>query len=98
MGKDYLRQILSGRVDLKVKHLVAILGAVGLPPRDFFADFYGRRTPPPFHHPFGGRLVYLEGPPAGAGPPNPAVAFLARRLRERGILTDEEAAGLVMEF
>jgi transcriptional regulator with XRE-family HTH domain len=89
MGKDYLRQILAGRVDLKVKHVLGVLAAIGVEPADFFAELLGPptlastagRTGYAFHPEFPATLRDVQGA---------AMWFLARRLREKGILTDDE--------
>lgn len=39
----YLSQILSGKVELKFRHVIAILGAVGKAPAELFGELY----PPP---------------------------------------------------
>src|SRR5688500_5157940 len=56
MGRDYLRQLLAGRVDLKAKHVLGVLAAIGVEPADFFAELLGPplRAPasPPSASPF----------------------------------------------
>jgi transcriptional regulator with XRE-family HTH domain len=95
LGKDYLRHVLSGRVDLKLKHVLAILEVLGLDPGPFFADVYGS-------------AAALAGPPRDTLQPqlrdsqarvrSSAAWFLARKLWEHGILTDEEIEAFVTRF
>ena len=40
MGRDYLSQLLRGNVDLKVKQVYAVLGAIGLAPAAFFGTLH----------------------------------------------------------
>ncbi len=40
MGRDYLSQLFRGSVDLKLKHVMAILDAIGVAPEEFFAAVY----------------------------------------------------------
>jgi transcriptional regulator with XRE-family HTH domain len=95
LGKDYLRHVLSGRVDLKLKHVLAILAVLGLDPGPFFAEVYGSPTA-------------LAGPPRDTLQPqlgdsqvrtrSGAAWFLARKLWEHGILTDEEIEAFATRF
>lgn len=39
-GKGYISQLLRGNFDLKVKHVYAILGVIGLSPESFFGELY----------------------------------------------------------
>ena len=41
-GKGYLSQLLGGNVDLKLKHVFAILEVLGLAADEFFFGIYGR--------------------------------------------------------
>ncbi len=47
-SKGYLSQLLAGKVDLKLWHVLAVLDAVGGDPRDFFSRAFpgGRRRFP----------------------------------------------------
>jgi transcriptional regulator with XRE-family HTH domain len=36
MGKGYLHQILRGNQDLKIRHILMVLDAIGVPPREFW--------------------------------------------------------------
>lgn len=42
-SKGYLSQLLGGNIELKFRHLIAILDAAGVEPGAFFADLYPRR-------------------------------------------------------
>ncbi len=97
MGKDYLRQLLVGRVDLKVKHVFGVLAAIGVEPADFFAELLG----PPSLASASARTGYAfhpEFPTSLLGAQSAAVWFLARKLRDKGILTDDEVDSFVREF
>jgi transcriptional regulator with XRE-family HTH domain len=97
MGRDYLRQLLAGRVDLKVKHVLGVLAAIGVEPADFFAELLGpptlasvaSRTGYAFEPEFPARLLRVQ---------SAALWFLARKLRDKGILTDDEVESFVREF
>ena len=94
MGKDTLRHILSGRVELKAKHVYGVLKALGVAPPEFFAEFYGLLTPSQvasqhLHPQFLPSLFRVE---------RGAVWFIARKLKEKGILTDAEVEAFVAEF
>ena len=68
MGVGYLGQLLRGNVDLKVKHLLGVLEAIGMEPEEFFSSLYG------------GTLPTLPVPrPASAGPPRFDLGELPRR-------------------
>ncbi len=41
MARDYLSQLIRGTVDLKLKHVLAILDAISVRPEEFFAGVYG---------------------------------------------------------
>ncbi|HVF58821.1 MAG TPA: helix-turn-helix transcriptional regulator [Thermoanaerobaculia bacterium] len=92
MGKDTLRHILSGRVELKVKHLYGVLGALGIEPAQFFAEHYGLLTPLQAanqnHHPHVPSLSLIQ---------SAAIWFIARRLKEKGILAEDEMEAFVTE-
>jgi transcriptional regulator with XRE-family HTH domain len=44
-GKGYLSQLLGGNVDLKVKHVFAILAVIGVEPEELFLEIYDRSDP-----------------------------------------------------
>jgi transcriptional regulator with XRE-family HTH domain len=44
-GKGYLSQLLGGTVDLKLKHLFAVLAVIGVEPDAFFLELYDRSDP-----------------------------------------------------
>ena len=97
MGRDYLRQLLAGRVDLKVKHVLAVLAAIGVEPAGFFAEHFGppslasveARTGYAFRPEFPASLLRVQ---------SGVLWFLARKLRDKGLLTDEEVESYVREF
>jgi transcriptional regulator with XRE-family HTH domain len=39
--RDYVNQVLRGNLELKVDHVLSILGVLRLPPEDFFAEHFG---------------------------------------------------------
>lgn len=43
-GEGYLSQLLRGNQDLKVKHVYAILRAIGVPPAEFFSQLAALET------------------------------------------------------
>jgi len=60
MGVGYLGQLLHGNVDLKVKHLMAVLEAIGIEPEELFSSLYAGTLP--------AVLTPVPGAPT-AGPP-----------------------------
>jgi transcriptional regulator with XRE-family HTH domain len=44
-GKGYLSQLLGGNVDLKLKHVFAILGVLEIEPDEFFVSLYEKSDP-----------------------------------------------------
>src|SRR5215207_455342 len=46
MPQGYLGQLLRGNLDLKLKHLLAVLDAIGMEPLEFFASMSGRPALP----------------------------------------------------
>ncbi|MGH2628752.1 MAG: helix-turn-helix domain-containing protein [Anaerolineales bacterium] len=94
MGKNYLRQLLSGAVDLKLKHLLAVLQVVGESPVDFFVGVYG--------------VPRLERSEAESDDPyfRAAIRAMQRstlrvviwKLREKGVFTNEEAAQMLAQL
>ncbi len=97
MGKDYLRQLLSGRVDLKIKHVLAVLTAIRVSPADFFAEVFGPPTVGMVSRSTG-YSFQPEFPSYLFGVQNAALWFLARKLRDKGVLSEEEIDGLMREF
>ena len=57
MGEGYLGQLLRGNLDLKVKHVMAVLAAIGMGPDEFFSSLYGSPSPAAFVQPA------FSGPP-----------------------------------
>jgi transcriptional regulator with XRE-family HTH domain len=97
MGRDYLRQLLAGRVDLKVKHVLGVLAAIGVEPADFFAELYG---PPPLAA-VTARTGYAfdpDFPPRLLRVQSAALWFLAKKLRDKGVFSDDEVDAFVREF
>ncbi|MGH2668440.1 MAG: helix-turn-helix domain-containing protein [bacterium] len=97
MGRDYLRQLLAGRVDLKVKHVFGVLAALGVEPADFFAELLG----PPTLAATAARTGYAfhpEFPASLLGVQSGVLWFLARKLKDKGLFTDDEVDSLVREF
>ena len=45
MGVGYLGQLLRGNLDLKVKHVLAVLEIIGVEPSEFFSSLYPPRAP-----------------------------------------------------
>lgn len=93
-GRDYLRHVLSGRLELKAKHILGILAALEVPPPEFFGEIYGLVPPDaladePIHPSFtlAGRKVEKR-----------AVWFIARKLAEAGIISEEDVAAWVAEW
>ncbi len=41
-SRGYLSQLLAGNVDLKVRHILSVLDALGIAPGQFFASLYPR--------------------------------------------------------
>ena len=46
LPQGYLGQLLRGNLDLKLKHLLAVLDAIGMEPLEFFASMSGRPALP----------------------------------------------------
>lgn len=42
-GRDYLSQVLGGNQDMKIKHVLSVLEALGIEPEDFWARLARRR-------------------------------------------------------
>lgn len=45
MGVGYLGQLIGGNVDLKLKHLIAVLDVLAIEPEEFFTSFYRGTLP-----------------------------------------------------
>ncbi len=93
-GRDYLRHILSGRLEAKLKHVLGILAVLEVPPAEFFGEIYGLVRPDslpgePIHPSFAVANRKLE---------KGAVWFIARKLQEEGIISAEEVAAWVAEW
>ncbi|HEX5761330.1 MAG TPA: hypothetical protein VF121_19260 [Thermoanaerobaculia bacterium] len=92
---DYLRQVLSGAIELRYEHVAGVLAALDVAPVEFFEEVYG---PPD-----------LRGRPT-AEPPHPAYPLSARlvrhaslrvliwRLKEKGIFSEEEVEHIFAEL
>ncbi len=94
LGKDYLRHLLSGRVDLKLKHVLAVLEVLEVHPAVFFAQTYGYTA----HPSSPGDELYQHLPPGRRPVRSGAVWYIAMKLKERGILSAEEVDSFVREF
>lgn len=88
MGKDYLRQLLAGNMDLKLKHLFGVLAVLDVNPSEFIAGLFGY---PQFNAP----------PPGPEFRPTLNLAqrdilpVLIRTLHKRGVLTAAEAEAML---
>jgi transcriptional regulator with XRE-family HTH domain len=51
MGEGYLGQLLRGNLDLKVKHVMAVLQVIGMEPEEFFSTFARGGYPVPLPYP-----------------------------------------------
>jgi transcriptional regulator with XRE-family HTH domain len=94
LGRDYLRHLLSDRVDLKISHVLGMLEVLKLDPGAFFAEVY--ELPAPVRRP--AEPVHPQFPSSQHRTPGGAIWFVARKLKERGILTDEDIDAFVAEF
>lgn len=94
MGRNYLRQLLSGAVDLKLKHLLAVLQVLGESPADFLARVYGAPS--------------AQRPQPAADDPQSRAAIRAAqrstlrvivwKLREKGIFSEEETGRMLAQL
>ncbi len=88
MGEKYLGQLLRGAVDLKVKHVAAVLAAIEVSLEDFFAETLGlalrEQTPVDLVLPETRRLARLV-----------TLRDLIWTLEEKGILTHQEAEKMI---
>ena len=50
-SNGYLSQLLAGTIDLKYRHVIAVLDAIGCPPPRFFQDAFPRRQKNPRRNP-----------------------------------------------
>jgi len=99
LSTGYLTRILSGQVELRVRHILDICGVIGLPPdRLFNALFPFQEGPPESVSRLERGLAQLHPPPdrlapspeAVVGESRPKLLDLLRRLRQA--LDDLEAA------
>jgi len=86
--RDYLRQVLSGKIELKYEHIAGILAAMKVEPMDFFAEVYGpshlrRGEEPPLYH-YSYQLVFWS-----------SLRAIIRELEEKGVFSKDEAARLL---
>jgi hypothetical protein len=90
MGKDYLRQLLSGNVDLKLKHLFGVLAVLDEGPTEFFAGVFGVPAEllqaEPLHPLFRESMSLAQ---------RSVLPNLIRSLREKGVLSEAEARDLL---
>jgi transcriptional regulator with XRE-family HTH domain len=84
----YLRQVLSGKIELRYEHVAGILAAIKVKPMDFFTDVYGPADfgrgehPPSFDYSLA--LVFWS-----------SLREIIRELAEKGVFTKEEADRLL---
>jgi hypothetical protein len=90
MGKDYLRQLLSGNMDLKLKHLFGVLAVLGEGPTEFCGSVFGLPPallqPEPIHPLFRETLTLAQ---------RSVLPLLIRSLSEKGVLSEAEAKGML---
>lgn len=94
MGRNYLRQLLSGAVDLKLKHLLAVLQVLGDPPVEFLANVYGVA---PAGRPQPG-ADDLQSRAAVRALQRSTLRVLVWKLRERGIFSEEETGRMLAQL
>jgi transcriptional regulator with XRE-family HTH domain len=90
MGKDYLRQLLSGNMDLKLKHLFGILAVLGEEPTEFVATVFG--LPPALLQPEPIHPLFRESMTAAQ---RSVLPLLIESLREKGVLSQAEAGAML---
>ncbi len=90
MGKDYLRQLLSGNMDLKLKHLFGVLAVLGEGPTEFVGSVFGfppaLLQPEPIHPLFRETMTLAQ---------RSVLPILIRSLCEKGVLSEAEAHGML---
>jgi transcriptional regulator with XRE-family HTH domain len=95
VGRDYLRHLMSGRIEMKAKYLLGVLAVLEVPPYEFFGQLYGLARPEdlPLAEPAFPRFGELRR--TGE---TEAVRFIAKKLVEAGIIDEETAVEWVKEF
>lgn len=90
MGRDYLRQLLSGNMDLKLKHVFAVLAVLGEEPAEFFAGVFGQPLlqgePEPIHPLFRESITAAQ---------RSVLPVLIANLKDKGILSEDEAKAML---
>ena len=90
MGKDYLRQLLSGNMDLKLKQLFAVLAVLGEGPTEFIGSVFGfppaLLQPEPIHPLFRETLTLAQ---------RSVLPLLIRSLGLKGVLSEAETRGML---
>ena len=89
MGRDYLRQLLSGNMDLKLKHVFAVLAVLEEKPAEFFAGVFGLTQlgePEPLHPLFRESITAAQ---------RSVLPVLITNLQEKGILSADEAKAML---
>ena len=87
---DYLRQVMSGKIELRWEHIVGILAAVGVHPVDFFEEVYGlpsdRPAPPTVEslYELSSQLVRWS-----------SLRVLIWEFKEKGVFSEQEAESLI---
>jgi transcriptional regulator with XRE-family HTH domain len=94
MGRDYLSQLLRGSMDLKAKHIFAVLAELSTDPGEFLLELYPtaalpRLSPARMDEEFIAirQDISIE-----------VIRNLVRTLQERGFITAEEAQRLLEPF
>ena len=90
MGTDYLSQLLRGTMDIKAKHLFALLELLKVDAGTFFLALYPGTAPPP-------RLV-AETIAVRQDVNATVIRNIVGTLQERGLLTAGEAQRLLEPF
>ena len=95
MGKDTLRHVLSGRVELKVKHVFGILAALDLEPKAFFVEHFGL---PVSHEDVADQQRLISLIEASRRLHREGFDLIARILKEKGMLSDDELQFLIWKL
>ncbi|MGH9361918.1 MAG: helix-turn-helix domain-containing protein [Thermoanaerobaculia bacterium] len=90
MGTDYLSQLLRGSMDLKAKHLFAVLELLQVDPGEFFLELYPSAAPQPR---LDEEFIAVRQDVSIA-----VISNIVRTLQERGFISAEEAQRLLEPF
>lgn len=91
MGTDYLSQLLRGTMDIKAKHLFALLDLLQADAGTFFRELYPAAAAPPPH--VAEELLTIRQNVSMA-----VIRNIVETLRQRGFLSAEEAQRLLEPF